>query len=229
MRWPQGSKSKSLSVISLPMSLIKSFITAKGDCLYSLLLPLSLISGGPGVLVAQQGIQWEDAGYNGIEFKEKNIATLRNPKSPRMWRLVNKNSSKDAKVTFYLSELTSFTGTTATYKVNKERITLEIPAKGFADFNVPPDAPNGFKVTSIILKPAQPPDPSQGRTSRLAESQEWTNAAGQKITAAVNKVENGQVHFVMPNGSVVQYEFSKLSPETIAKLKVLVDNQKAKK
>ena len=61
------------------------------------------------------------------------------------------------------------------------------------------------------------------KSNLLAESQDWTNAAGTTITAAVQKVEGGKVYFIMPNGSSVPYPASKLSPETIAKIKELVN------
>lgn len=60
------------------------------------------------------------------------------------------------------------------------------------------------------------------RSNLLAETQNWTNKDGQTITAAVQKVEAGQVYFVMEKGNVVSYPVSKLSDDTIAKLKELM-------
>jgi uncharacterized protein YrrD len=67
------------------------------------------------------------------------------------------------------------------------------------------------------------PEPAPAMKSNLlAESQDWTNKDGQTITAAVQKVEAGQVYFIMEKGKVVAYPVSKLSDETIAKLKELM-------
>lgn len=76
---------------------------------------------------------------------------------------------------------------------------------------------------AVDEKPKALPEPM--KSSFLAESQEWTNASGQTITAAVQKVDKGKVFFIMANGSTVPYEVSKLSPETISKLKELVAAQ----
>ena len=53
----------------------------------------------------------------------------------------------------------------------------------------------------------------------FAESQEWTNASGQKIVAAINKVEGDTIQFVMPNGKYVPYPMAKLSAASQEKIK----------
>ena len=63
------------------------------------------------------------------------------------------------------------------------------------------------------------------KSNLLAESQEWTNAEGTKITAAVQKVEAGKVYFIM-NGKTIPYDVSKLSRETIDKLKAILAEKK---
>ena len=59
------------------------------------------------------------------------------------------------------------------------------------------------------------------KSNLLAESQEWTNKEGVKITAAVQKVENGKVFFLM-DGKVIPYEVGKLSDDTVTKLRAIV-------
>ena len=61
------------------------------------------------------------------------------------------------------------------------------------------------------------------KPSLLAQSQEWTNATGTAITAAIQKVEGDTVHFLMPNGNVVPYSMAKLSPESQDKIKGLLN------
>ncbi len=68
---------------------------------------------------------------------------------------------------------------------------------------------------------AEPEDEGMAK-SLLAESQEWTNAQGATITAAVQKVESGMVYFLMPDGKVIPYEVSKLSQDTIDRLKTIM-------
>lgn len=66
------------------------------------------------------------------------------------------------------------------------------------------------------------PEPEKKMKSNLlAESQEWTNAEGTTITAAVQKVEAGKVFFIM-NGKTVPYPVTNLSEDTINKLKGLM-------
>ena len=48
----------------------------------------------------------------------------------------------------------------------------------------------------------------------LPEFIDWTNIAGKSIHAAVSKVENGKVLFLMPNGKTVWYDISKLSEQS---------------
>lgn len=48
----------------------------------------------------------------------------------------------------------------------------------------------------------------------LAEEQAWTNAEGKSIKAAVKSVDDKNVNFVMPNGTVVAYPLTKLSKES---------------
>jgi hypothetical protein len=55
----------------------------------------------------------------------------------------------------------------------------------------------------------------------LAETQEWTNAQGNKITAGVRAVNAGNVLFVMPDGKVVSYPLAKLSDESREKIEEL--------
>ena len=65
------------------------------------------------------------------------------------------------------------------------------------------------------------------KSNLLAESQDWTNKDGVKITAAVQKVESGKVYFMM-NGKVIPYDVPKLSDETIARLKEILAKSKEK-
>lgn len=84
------------------------------------------------------------------------------------------------------------------------------------------------KAESVLVKAdesAKAAEKPAMKSNLLAESQEWTNKAGTKITAAVQKVENGKVYFLM-NGKVIPYDVPKLSDETIAKLKEIVAKSK---
>ena len=68
------------------------------------------------------------------------------------------------------------------------------------------------------------PEPTTETTRKegvVAESQRWTNSEGRVITAAVQKVEEGKVHFVMSNGSVVPYPLDKLSIDSRLKIEAL--------
>ena len=68
-------------------------------------------------------------------------------------------------------------------------------------------------------KPADKPDADSGSDSDLlAETQEWTNSSGQKITAGIRAVTAGKVLFVMPGGKVVEYPLFKLSDESQKKI-----------
>jgi hypothetical protein len=57
----------------------------------------------------------------------------------------------------------------------------------------------------------------------IAETQEWTNRSGQKITAGVRAVTAGKVLFVMPGGKVVEYPLIKLSDESQKKIAELTE------
>jgi len=79
----------------------------------------------------------------------------------------------------------------------------------------------GESVTLVIKEEKTPEEKPGLKSNFLAESQDWTNSEGKKITAAVQKVEGGKVYFLM-NGTVIPYEVSKLSEETIARLKEIM-------
>lgn len=52
----------------------------------------------------------------------------------------------------------------------------------------------------------------------LAEAQTWQNADGKAITAAVKKVDESSVTFVLPDGKTVDYPLAKLSAASRGKL-----------
>jgi hypothetical protein len=79
------------------------------------------------------------------------------------------------------------------------------------------DSP-GDTATAESEAPATESDTPDGL---LAESQEWTNANGQPLVAAIKKVEGGQVHFLMPNGTMVPYPIENLSAESRARVEAL--------
>jgi len=79
----------------------------------------------------------------------------------------------------------------------------------------------GESVTLVVKEEKAPEEKPAMKSNFLAESQDWTNSDGKKITAAVQKVEGGKVYFMI-DGRVIPYEVSKLSEETIAKLKEIV-------
>ncbi len=56
----------------------------------------------------------------------------------------------------------------------------------------------------------------------LAESQEWQNAAGKSIVAAIRGVSDGKVEFVMPDGRSLPYPLANLSAESQERIKALV-------
>lgn len=68
--------------------------------------------------------------------------------------------------------------------------------------------------SEVVAEPEKPTSPAM-----LAETQEWTNKDGVTITAAVQKVENGKVYFVMDGGKVVPYPATNLSKDTVDKLR----------
>lgn len=57
----------------------------------------------------------------------------------------------------------------------------------------------------------------------LVEHREWTNDEGTTITAAIRKVEDGMVDFLMPDGRVISYPLDKLSEESQEKINELVE------
>lgn len=52
----------------------------------------------------------------------------------------------------------------------------------------------------------------------LADAQAWTNAEGKTIHAAIKTVIDGEVEFIMPNGSSVKYPLANLSAESQKKI-----------
>ncbi len=79
----------------------------------------------------------------------------------------------------------------------------------------------GESVTLVEKEEKEPKEKPALKSNVLAESQDWTNSDGVTITAAVQKVEGGKVYF-LKDGKMIPYEVSKLSAETIAKLKEIV-------
>jgi hypothetical protein len=79
----------------------------------------------------------------------------------------------------------------------------------------------GESVTLVAKEEKEPKEKPAMKSNVLAESQDWTNSDGKTITAAVQKVEGGKVYFLM-DGKVIPYDVTKLSQETIAKLKEIV-------
>ncbi len=73
-------------------------------------------------------------------------------------------------------------------------------------------------VEAAISEPADAPSRKEGP---LADSQRWTNSEGREIVAAVEKVENGEVYFKMPNGALVPYPLEKLSVDSRLKIEAL--------
>jgi len=59
------------------------------------------------------------------------------------------------------------------------------------------------------------------KSELFAESQEWTNDAGQTITAAITRVEGTNVQFKMPNGQTIDYPLAKLSAASQEKIRAL--------
>lgn len=62
-----------------------------------------------------------------------------------------------------------------------------------------------------------PPPEAEGKPL-LAPTQEWSNAEGRKIRAAVLAVEGATVKFLMEDGGSVDYPVEKLSPESRERL-----------
>lgn len=61
-------------------------------------------------------------------------------------------------------------------------------------------------------------DAPSDEVTLLSEPESWTNSDGKAIRAAIRKVEDGQVEFIMPQGNSVMYPLSKLSAESQAKI-----------
>lgn len=87
------------------------------------------------------------------------------------------------------------------------------------------------KGESLSIKEGEEPTdapadkPKEMKSNLLAEKQDWTNSSGVTINAAVQKVEKGKVYFIK-DGQVIPYDVSKLSQETIDKLKAIIAAQK---
>ncbi|MDX1679107.1 MAG: TlpA disulfide reductase family protein [Akkermansiaceae bacterium] len=64
----------------------------------------------------------------------------------------------------------------------------------------------------------EPEDEPLGRRSKLFEQQEWTNAEGQTMKAAVKKADKTTVTFIMPNGAGIEFPMEKLSEESRDKI-----------
>lgn len=75
----------------------------------------------------------------------------------------------------------------------------------------------------LAAREQSPTTDKKTQSSLLAETQEWTNKDGQTIKASVKKVEAGKVYFIMDGGRMVPYPVSKLSDETVLKLKELMN------
>ena len=70
----------------------------------------------------------------------------------------------------------------------------------------------------------EPEGSSSADDDLIAETQVWTNAQGNKITAGIRAVTSGKVLFVMPGGKVVPYPLIKLSDESREKIEELTGN-----
>jgi hypothetical protein len=66
--------------------------------------------------------------------------------------------------------------------------------------------------TSTTEEPSEEPAPA---------FVDWENAKGKVITASVQEVKDGKVHFLLKNGKSVWYQISKLSEASQAKLSEL--------
>lgn len=81
-------------------------------------------------------------------------------------------------------------------------------------------------ATANILGDSKPPvEQSAPKKSNalLAEKQDWTNSQGKKITAAIKSATDLTVVFVMKYNKLVTYPMDKLSPESQAKIKGLIE------
>lgn len=54
----------------------------------------------------------------------------------------------------------------------------------------------------------------KSESENLAAAQEWINAEGKVITAAVKEVADGKIVFIMPDGREIPYPIANLSPES---------------
>ena len=88
------------------------------------------------------------------------------------------------------------------------------------------------KAESVLVKEDASAKPAAEKpvlkSNLLAESQDWTSKTGTTITAAVQKVEKGKVHFIK-DGKVMITEATNLSDESIAKLKEIIAEKSADK
>ena len=99
--------------------------------------------------------------------------------------------------------------TTADGSKGIQGISYDTLKKGTRDANR--DLRKMLKENPELLGNAAPAE--EKKSGHLAESQEWTNTDGNKIVAAVHKVEGTMVHFLM-NGRMVKYPLEKLSKES---------------
>ena len=107
-----------------------------------------------------------------------------------------------------------------------EGISYDTLKKGTRDANR--DLRKLLKENPALLESEESASTEEESTTELkpnllAESQQWTNASGTAITAAIQKVEGDSVHFLMPNGKVVPYPMAKLSQDSKEKIKGLLD------
>jgi hypothetical protein len=58
------------------------------------------------------------------------------------------------------------------------------------------------------------PEKPKSETDALASAQEWTNVDGKKITAAVLKIMENNVEFMLPDGTTTLYPIDKLAEES---------------
>ncbi|MEO0448526.1 MAG: hypothetical protein AAF191_20885, partial [Verrucomicrobiota bacterium] len=67
--------------------------------------------------------------------------------------------------------------------------------------------------------------PATGEASPLLEEQEWTNAGGTAMTAAVLGLESGNVLFLMPDGREISYPLLRLSEDSRQAIEAAVDGK----
>lgn len=91
------------------------------------------------------------------------------------------------------------------------------------------DLRKSLETIDVLAGGADKPTPSsstpepetKSESEMAAEAQEWVNAEGKTIVAAVKKVEYGQIVFVMPDGREVSYPIANLSAESQEKAREL--------